>query len=286
MAAGTGVHSIVERISPSAVRDEPFPHVVVENALPADYYAELEAGYPSLDYVAGPGSLENNTLYLKSAAEVLEDQRVPAVWREFFAYHCSQAFFREVCDFWRTWIERLHPDLEQNFAKPLDDFTVGLRRAGKHEEPENRSSDVMMDCQFGTSSPVREVSSMRGPHVDNRAKLFAALLYFRHVDDDSTGAELELHRLKGSRYPKRQSTRIDSGLLECAERIPYGRNKLVMWLNSALSIHGVSPRSVTRMPRRYVNFLGECYAGRREDYFTAFPARRLWPRRVLERLRA
>jgi len=277
---------ILERLTAADIREQPFPHVVLENALPEDYFALLEETYPGLDYVAGPVALENNTLYLKSAVDVLQDSRIAPVWRDFFAYHCSEAFFREVCHFWRAWIERMHPDLERNFGKPLSEFTVGLRQRGKHANPENRGADVMMDCQFGTSSAVREVSSVRGPHVDNRAKLFAALLYFRRKDDDSAGAELEIYRLKRRRYPRRRATRIDPEILECTERIPYGRNTLVMWLNSAFSIHGVAPRSITEMPRRYVNFLGECYAGRRDDYFTAFPAARLSPRRVLERLRA
>jgi hypothetical protein len=39
-----------------------------------------------------------------------------------------------------------------------------------------------------------------------------------------------------------------------------------MFLNSPLSIHGVSPRGVTPVERRYVNLLAECYRGRRDDY--------------------
>lgn len=280
------VHSILERADKSQIRDEPFPHLIMDNALPEAYYAELEAAFPSLDFVAGQGELDNNMLYLRSALDVIGNFEVAAVWRDFFAFHCSADFFHQACSFWRERIDRLNPDLEENFGKPLEDFTVGLRQPRKHENPENKSADVMMDCQFGMSSPVRSVSSVRGPHVDNRAKLFAALLYFRHPDDDSTGGELELYRLKGRRYPNRRMTKIDAKYIECVERVPYGANRLVVWLNSAYSIHGVSPRSIANMPRRYINFLGECYAGKRDDYFTAFSAEGFSPRGLIDQLRA
>lgn len=278
-------HSILARASRSQIRDDPFPHLVLDEALPRDYYAELEASYPDLDFVSGGAPLASNALYLRSAVDVLESPRVPALWREFFAFHCSEAFFRQACELWRERIERLHPDLEDNFGRPLGDFTLGVRQPGKHDNPENRKTDVVMDCQFGTNSPVRSASSVRGPHVDNPAKLFAALLYFRHAADDSTGGDLELYRLK-RRYAKGRATRIDPDSLEVFLRVPYAPNRMVMWLNSARSAHGVTPRSVTPRTRRYVNFLAECYAGRRGDYFTAFPARERSVRGLLERLRA
>ena len=278
------VHSILERAERSQVREEPYPILVLENALPEAYYAELEASYPSIGFVAGQSELENNKIYLKPAADILENPSIPAIWREFAAFHCSPEFFHQVIEFWRDWIERLYPDLEQNFGKPLEDFTLELRRPGKHDNPENRDADIMMDCQFGMHSPVTSMSSARGPHVDNRAKLFAALLYFRHADDNSSGGNLELYRLKGRPYPKRHMTKIDAKYVEHVDTVPYGANKLVMWPNSGYSIHGVSPRSITNMPRRYVNFLGECYGGRRDDFFTSFPPEKFSFRGLLDRI--
>lgn len=279
------VHSIMERADKSLVRDAPYPIMIVENALPEAYYAELEASYPTMAFVAGRSEVENNKIYLKPAADILDNPEVPAVWREFMAYHCSEDFYREVIDFWEDWLERLHPALERNFGKSLRDFSLELRRPGKHDNPENRAADVMMDCQFGMHSPVSAVTSARGPHVDNRAKLFAALLYFRHADDRSTGGDLELYRLKGRPYPKRQMTKIDPKFVEQVDSVPYGANKLVMWPNSGYHIHGVSPRAITDMPRRYVNFLGECYGGKRDGFFTALPSQGLSLRGLLDHVR-
>ena len=51
--------------------------------------------------------------------------------------------------------------------------------------------------------------------------------------------------------------------------MPYRANTLVLFSNSPAAIHGVTPRSVTQAPRRYMNFLGECYRGRADDFFVA-----------------
>ncbi len=278
------VHCILERAERSQVRDAPYPILIVENALPEAYYAELEATYPSMEFVAGQSELENNKIYLKPTADILENPEVPAIWRDFAAFHCSAEFFHQVIDFWGDWIDRLYPALEQNFGKPLRAFTLDLRRPGRHDNPENRTADIMMDCLFGMHSPVTSISSARGPHVDNPAKLFAALLYLRHADDDSSGGDLELYRLKGRPYPKRHISKIDAKYVEHIDTVPYGANKLVMWPNTGYSIHGVSPRSITNMPRRNVNFTGECYGGKRDDFFTSFPSERFSLRGLLDRL--
>jgi hypothetical protein len=234
---------------------------MVENALPDDYYQELAASFPSLEFIAGPGSLDSNRAYRKAAPELLDRTK------DFLAYHCSQAFFDEFCDVWGEDIARLHPTLEENFGKPLREFSVGVRGSGKAEDPANKRHDLVLDCQVSVNSPVLEESSVRGPHLDSPRKLFNALLYFRHPDDASTGGDLEFYRLKRGRPPDKWSA-IDPDFVELACVVPYRANTLVMFINSPGALHGVSPRSVTPIARRYVDFLGECYGGRSAAFFT------------------
>lgn len=278
------VVSILNRADRAQIVAEPYPHVIIDGALPADYFAALEESYPSLDLVAGDKAIENNTLYLQSTRAVRDSTEIAKPWREFFAYHSSPAFFAEVRAFWGDWIDQVHPDLEENFGKALEDFSIGLRHPGQTKNPDNREADIMMDCQFGVNSPVTQVSSVREPHLDNPAKLFAALLYFRHDEDDSEGGDLELYRLKG-RFPKNRGRNIiEMKYIEKVKTVAYKANRMVMWLNSPYSIHGVSPRSVTPLTRRYVNFLGECYAGKKELYFIRTPEQPSLFKNVLDRL--
>lgn len=240
---------------------------VVENALPNDYYRELAASFPSLEFIAGPGPLESNRAYRKAAPELLDRKEIPAIWKDFLAYHCSAAFFHEFCDLWGEDVARLHSALEENFGKPLREFSVGVRGSGKAEDPANRDHDLVLDCQVSVNSPVLKMSSVRGPHLDSPRKLFNALLYFRHPDDDAAGGDLEFYRLKPGHRPDKWSA-IDPECVELAHVAPYRANTLVIFINSPGALHGVSPRSVTPLPRRYVDFLGECYGGRSAAFFT------------------
>jgi hypothetical protein len=133
--------------------------------------------------------------------------------------------------------------------------------------PENMQADAMLDCQFVVNSPVVKPSSVRGSHVDKPYKLFAALLYFRHPEDRSAGGNLILERLKSGRYRFDRRQHVPERFVEPFAEIPYGPNTLIAWLNTSRSLHCVSPRSITPVPRRYVNFLVECYTLHADGFF-------------------
>jgi len=271
LAADATPHSILSRLSRERITFEPYPHAWTSEALEPAYYAELEAAFPSLERIAGAGPLPNNRPYRLPACEVFEDRAVPAVWRCFFAYHCSGAFLREQVSLWRAAIEREYPDLEARFGKPLSEITADVRLCRQGSLPENLlenlRADAILDCQFVVNSPVTRPSSVRGSHVDRPYKLFVALLYFRHPEDRSSGGDLRIERLRtpGPRFDRRQH--VDERCVECCAEIPYAPNTLVAWLNTARSLHAVTARSETPVPRRYLNFLTECYALRSETFF-------------------
>ena len=133
---------------------------------------------------------------------------------------------------------------------------------------ENRRADVMLDCQFVINSPVVEATTVRGPHLDRPHTLFAALLYFRAPEDESTGGDLELYRMTraGHRFDARYM--IPSDAVTPFRRIEYAPNTLVMWLNTCDALHGVTPRAVTEHPRRYINFVADCYGLSTDTLFT------------------
>jgi len=276
MTLGSDYCCLPARIGPEAVRSEPFPHLVVCDALPAARYEELAAAWPTLEQVAGPGPLDNNRLYKLAAPAVSDNPAIAAPWRAFFAFHTSADFLRRVAAVWADHLDRVHPDFRAAFGRPLAELRALPRRPGKRGNAANRGADIVLDCQFGMNSPVVQPTSVRGPHLDNPAKLFAGLLYFRARGDDSTGGDLELYRPRAGQRVRTSGSRVDAASVEVATTVTYAPNTLVMWLNSPLAVHGVSPRSVTGIPRRYVNLLGECY-GRGVSFTDAAGVRpRFW----------
>jgi len=262
------VASIFGNLKPSSIRHEPFPHAIIENALPEREYQELSETFPDPTYFGGGTDLGSNKAHRRFSRDVIEDPAMPAIWRDFIAYHSSQEFFDEVCDIWGDDIERSRHSLLKGYGKPLRDFTVMRRYPGKEDSPENQQSDIVLDCQFSINSPVASESSVRGPHLDNPFKLYAALLYFRAPGDDSTGGDFDIYRLKRGHLPLPKPSRIGAEHVERINRVHYRPNMLVFFVNTRHSLHGVTPRSITPVPRRYINFLGECYAGNMNGLFS------------------
>lgn len=261
------VQSILASASRDEIQLEPYPHLVVNDALDPEYYEQLANSFPDAEFVAGGAPLENNAAYLRSAIDVIDNPRVPEIWREFFAFHTSTEYFQQVVSLWGDLIYELNPSLEANFGKSLRDFSVGIRNPGKRKSQDNRQHDVVMVCEFGINSAVDVPGSVRLPHVDNPAKIGSALLYFRDPGDESSGGEYELYRIRERMFPKTKSKNIPVKYLEKVETVPYKANTLLTWVNSAGSVHGVSPRSVTPIPRRYIAVAAECYSGHAPGYF-------------------
>lgn len=263
------------------VRD-PYPHLVVENILPQDVYDELEASFPSVEYVADGEEIENNRVYLRTSDRILADPDLSSLWRDFVETNTQRAVFETMLGIWGEDIARCHPGIEANFGKPIEEFEIA-RRSGKGDSEANRLVDLVIDCQFGVNSPVRKPSAARGPHVDRGAKLFSALLYFRDEADRSEGGEYELFRLRRGPFPQSRMKKVPRRYVETVKRVPYRANSLVMWLNTPDAVHAVAPRTVTDFPRRYIAISGECFGGARPSgFFSHFPE---WDRPI-GRLRA
>jgi SAM-dependent methyltransferase len=196
---------------------EPFPHLVIEDAL--DDYRELAGAFPGVELLRKGQTLASNEYSHVHADQILADARVAPSWQRFVRYHTSAAFFAEVVAlFGLEHLEQL--DTSVRYAEP--------------------PRDVMMECQFAWCEPVSAVSSSAPRHVDRAVSLFAGLLYFRLDGDDSDGGDLQLY---DGEHP--------------VKTIPYRANTLVFFVNSPRAYHGVTPRSVTPWPRLHVNFVGE-----------------------------
>lgn len=201
---------------------EPFPHVVIEDAL--DDYRELADAFPSAELLRKGQTLASNEYSHVHADQILTDARISPIWQRFVRHHTSAAFFAEVVALFG-----LH-HLE------TADTAVRYLECGRPA----RTPIVLMECQFAWCEPVSAVSSSAPRHVDRAVSLFAGLLYFRLDDDDSVGGDLQLY---DGEHP--------------VKTIPYRANTLVFFVNSPRAFHGVTPRSITPWPRLHVNFVGE-----------------------------
>jgi hypothetical protein len=244
--------SVLARAQSLTLETDPFPHLLIDDALDPEMYATLAAKFPSLDVVNRRGRpVKNNHLYLLSAPDVIANERIAPEWREFFRYHVAVDFWRDALSLVKSQLLTINPGLEKLAGRPLENFRVAVR-----EKDAEFAEEISLDCQFGINSPVTRKSSVRSPHLDDPAKLFNALLYCRAPEDDTPGGDLILYRRTRPLAYSEGSSIMPSRVV-AVKRIAYRANRLVLFLNSPWSVHGVAPRPETPHVRRYVNFLCE-----------------------------
>jgi hypothetical protein len=245
------MHSVLARAHESQIVDDPFPHLVIHEALERDYYRRLAAEFPAAQIILGGRTPVSNSNFRYAASAILDDAQISALWRDFVRYHVSQAFFNEVRALFEARIRQLHPGLESSVGKPLADWQASVR----FREP---IRDIALECQFTYGTPVDIRSRVIGPHVDREVALYAGLFYMRDENDDSEGGDLEFYRFTMGTPAFDPGSRLvpDERVTRC-NTIHYASNTLAFFLHSPSALHGVSPRSPTRFPRRHINLVGE-----------------------------
>ncbi len=256
------IESILAKVTKDDIRRDPFPHVVIENALPDELYQALAETMPTAEYIAERLGKEivSNERYNYVSEHTLTDPNSSRVWKDFVTYHSSPEFLQEFLDLFYDDLVEANPGVEEKTG-PLRDLRVGRRN---HDDFERY--DILMDCTAVINSPVTgRPTSYRGPHVDKPYKLFGGLFYMRLPEDDSTGGDLILYKYRegGHRFHVAESEYrgnrfdIDEKYVEEVTTVTYRPNTLVMYPINRLALHGVSVRSVTPHQRRFTAFVGD-----------------------------
>jgi hypothetical protein len=222
---------------PLEVLLDPFPHVIVENALPQDLYDQLAKSYP--DWKIDETDPIGNTLHQLSAHKFIYSNDTAKVWKQFAIDHCHLNFFLRLNEIFGEFVKPMMAKLQDGELK------VGMRNTGEF--------DINMDVQLGVNTPAKERSRVRGPHVDSPDELMAGLLYMPHPEDKA-GGDLILYRWITEDAHLIGKAEIRDGLVEEAGRVRYKPNTAIFFVNGKDTIHGVDYRAPGKFPRRYINF--------------------------------
>jgi len=228
---------------------EPYAHHTQNDVVPAPLYKELAAEFPTLATIVNERSdIGSNDAARMTVKQVLGDRRISPLWREFFEYHTSADYWREVTRLFAVHFRREFPGLEDRVGRAYEDWRVVPRGyAGE--------ADVRLDCQFVMNTPVKRKSSVKTAHIDLCDKIFSALYYMRDPRDQSQGGDLDIYDWRREpRFIKHRALNRD---VEVVKTVPYRANSYLFFVNSPQAVHGVSPRDTTDVPRRYINFIAE-----------------------------
>jgi len=243
---------VLKNVRDIDVIKEPFPHIIIENALSPELARQLIESYPSEEIVSKGNQHLSNERFSYSAVDVLNDKTTSPLWKEFISKHVSEEFLHDVLRIFHKNIQEVYPDFEKRFG-PLEEQKVGIRKIDPKQ-----TGRILTDAQICINTPVIErPTSVKVAHLDKENKLFAGLLYLRHPDDDSTGGELLIYKYKNNNFRLHGPRFIEDQFVEKVGTIPYKTGNLIFFLNSIDSIHGVTVRQKTPHTRRFVNLVME-----------------------------
>ncbi|MBA4098850.1 MAG: hypothetical protein C0484_19055 [Rhodospirillum sp.] len=246
---GSRTPKLLADVKHSDIVTEPYAHYTQTDVVPAPLYQELAAQFPTLATIVNERSdIGSNEAVRMTVKQVLTDRRIAPLWREFFEYHTSADYWRDVTRLFAAHFRREFPGLEDRVGRAFEDWRVVPRGyAGEAE--------VRLDCQFVMNTPVKRKSSVKTAHIDLCDKIFSALYYMRDPRDQSDGGDLDIYDWR--REPRFVKHRALTRDVEVVKTVPYRANAYLCFVNSPQAVHGVSPRDTTDVPRRYINFIAE-----------------------------
>lgn len=246
--------SVLDSATSEMVKHDPFPYIVVDNALPEDVYQRLADTYPDPELMQEDRKRQNNRRYdllSKWGATEFPYENASDEWKAFTDTHTSKAFVQSVFG--------LFPDcLSQVDGQPKIDISrFGPNLSQKIKIGSTVGFDeIVPRVTVAVNTPVKEVSSVRGAHTDAIRKAYVGLLYFRLPEDDSTGGDLEIFKWKDGVKQEDWAVKVDRRKVDLLETIEYKPNRLILFQTTSNALHGVSPRSATPYWRRLVVISG------------------------------
>lgn len=232
---------VLQNASAADLQIDPFPHIVIHNAIPDKLCDQLIERFPESNIISKGADLGDNQRFNYTSADLLKNDAIDSCWKQYVAENASQVFYDRFYEIFEEPLLKHYPFLTK-------DLKIGLWKR-------DSGADAYINVAADINSPVKIPSSQRGPHLDQPNKLLFGLLYMRHHNDDSKGGGLEFYRFKDPatfRFSNR-GRHIDRAYIELVKTLSYDRNVFVLGLNTISSIHAVEVRETTHFTRCFSN---------------------------------
>jgi len=207
------------QIANAPFREFPYPHILVLDVFPPDFYRELRANLPEQSALTTLGALGRvqGTDYAARLVMPLTPETVAALPAPQRAFWEGIAGWILGGGFARTMIAKFAPYLQRRFG---DLGKVSF-------------SDEVLIVRDSTSYAL-------GPHTDNRHKVLSFLFY---LPPDASNANLgtSLYVPNNPQFKCEGGPHYDSSKFRRVLTMPYVPNTLFAFVKTANSFHGVEP---------------------------------------------
>lgn len=236
--------TVLDGITTQQVTRDPYPHLVVENAVDEDLCRALVNHFPPLAVFTGGRRFGDNVKMYYSAQRAAGDARVAPIWKSFLNDHLTPAFYQQVLRVFRPFLVEEHPGLE------LDALRLGVQGRDGFD-----TCDILLNASLGIHTRVAGQARLeRKPHVKDHDKFLEGFLYLRPDDDQAEGGDYEFFSVRHGARPRFERwAQTDRDCLNLERTVPYRKNTLVMVVNTRRSIQALTARGPGQRPLMYFN---------------------------------
>lgn len=250
--------SLLQNFHKSNFYTDPFPHIIIDNALPDNIYNELEKSTPN-DLISKSDFQLNNSR-TNIFPDQLENNLKYKIWFDFLAYHNSIDFYEEFIAIFKNEINRLYPNLikeqKKKFLRKGSIKTMRNKDSAKIQKGETLFTSI-----YGCNTPVKTPTSVVQPHLDHYNKFYFGLYYLRPEEDKSEGGDLVIYRWKNdySNFKKKNIIFTEKWTnmhehVNPVKKVEYKKNCVIFGINTIDSLHGVTIRQKTDYIRQLAYF--------------------------------
>ena len=118
-------YSLFQNIDNATIKKEPFPHVIIENALNNELYEKISKHFPTEDQFNIEYTQNNKRDDI--FADSLKVNQLNEDLKKFLFYHNSVEFWQEVVKYFGTFIIQNHGDFFNNISE-LKSLTISNKR--------------------------------------------------------------------------------------------------------------------------------------------------------------
>lgn len=244
------MYSLLQNYKKENFFRDPFPHLIIENALPDNLYNDLNEKVPN-NFIE---NIDINNSRGNVFLNQINDNPKHELWTNFLKYHQSEEFFNEIFNIFGNDIKKIHPGILEKIEK--------IKKVSIFKNKNSSNQDTLkLNSYYCYNTPVKNTSSVRGVHLDIYNKLYIGLFYLRSNNDSTEGGNLALHRWKENYDLKKKKQilytekfkQLDLHSSKVKE-VPYQKNTFFLAINSIDALHSVTMREKTNQVRQFCYF--------------------------------
>ena len=242
---------------------EPFPHLIIEDALPKNFYKILSDNFPN-----PPQKLElyDNTILYTSDTNIYDNKNTHEYWTQILKYLASPEYFSKLLEIFKEQLIKRYP---KKFK--IHELTNKLSIKDSEEKIDSKITTSSTTMYYSpvekTSIPKKLSGAKLEIHCDAATKLFTSILYFRDKNDKSLGGELLLHAWKFKLPLEIKKIILTRGLhfinsiirnfqflfIKKKKSLKYKANCLVIFFGNEDALHSVDVREKGSPVRRSIH---------------------------------